>query len=153
MSLWITLAGLAILLVGTAIGGKAGVMREKELDGSAEASSTKQQRTTRMFAIGMLSCLVSGVFSACVALGWAEGEPLSKAMMKLREETWRPGKQILSAGSPSTLVAFFRSLFSWAAKWSNRGPGGIFPRPAAGAILPLPLRWELSTFVPISRSG
>ena len=92
MSLWITLAGLAVLLVGTAIGGKAGVMREKELDGSAEASSTKQQRTTRMFAIGMLSCLVSGVFSACVALGWAEGEPLSKAMIEIAGgnlETWK----------------------------------------------------------------
>ena len=45
-----------------------------------------------MFAIGMLSCLVSGVFSACVALGWAEREPLSKAMIDIaggKLETWK----------------------------------------------------------------
>ena len=36
-----------------------------------------------MFLLGMLSCLVSGVFSACVALGWAEGEPVDRAMLEI----------------------------------------------------------------------
>ena len=85
LSFGITLVGLAILLIGTGLGGKAGMMREKEVgeEGAGEGSESSdapKTRTARMFTIGMISCLVSGIFSAGVALGWTEGEPVDEAM-------------------------------------------------------------------------
>ena len=92
-SLGITLVGLAILLLGTGVGGKAGVMREKELEGKEPGTEGPQQsRTARMFMLGMISCLVSGVFSACVALGWTEGAPVDEAMARIAEGELEPWK-------------------------------------------------------------
>jgi len=80
-ALAITIAGLGMLLIGTALGGRAGVLRESELNqASSDNDAGGDQRTTSMFFWGFISCLVSGVFSAGVALGWSEGEPLDKAM-------------------------------------------------------------------------
>ena len=87
-----TLGGLAILLAGTALGGLAGVMREKEMEPAGGTATEQKSKTTGMFIIGMVSCLVSGVFSACVALGWTEGQPVSDAMTKIAGEgleTWK----------------------------------------------------------------
>ena len=61
--------------------------RLKKLADGVTPEDPAQKRTARMFFWGVMSCLLSGIFSACVALGWSEGEPLDEAMALINETT------------------------------------------------------------------
>jgi L-rhamnose-H+ transport protein len=87
-----TIIGIFILLVGTAIAGKAGVMREKELDeeqGSPADTKGLQVKIGkgRLFWIGLLICFISGILSASANLGYEFADVLEAAMGT--ELTWR----------------------------------------------------------------
>ena len=82
----VTIVGLAILIVGTAIASRAGSLREKELaEGGEDAPSEEdhyqvQRPTGTVYLLGLIMCLVSGVLSSCANLGYDAAEPLEKAM-------------------------------------------------------------------------
>ncbi|OHB76730.1 MAG: hypothetical protein A2W31_03785 [Planctomycetes bacterium RBG_16_64_10] len=84
----VTSAGLLLLLLGTALAGKAGMMREKHLSADADkapeqphsASVSVQRATGAVFVLGLASCLVSGLLSACANLGYEFADPLERAM-------------------------------------------------------------------------
>jgi len=89
-----TLIGIAVLLVGTAISGKAGVMRENESGAPSRYRSKpdpRRSRATRLFVVGVFACLVSGVLSAFVNLGYDYGMPLEQSMQALSQQplTWK----------------------------------------------------------------
>lgn len=80
-----TIVGLGVLILGTAIASKAGSLREKELACDAgktagDESVTVPRPTGTVYAIGLLMCLLSGVFSSCANLGYDYAEPLEQAM-------------------------------------------------------------------------
>ena len=84
----VTIAGLLLLLFGAALAGKAGRMREREHNAALENTPTEREtssivvhRATGMvFLIGLASCVVSGLLSACANLGYEFADPLARAM-------------------------------------------------------------------------
>lgn len=90
----VTIAGIVMLVSGSAVAGKAGAMRENDEkaagDGNRDepTSSAVIKRTGKIFWIGMLVCVLSGCFSACANLGYEYANPLQDAM-RLAESDWR----------------------------------------------------------------
>jgi L-rhamnose-H+ transport protein len=87
-----TVAGLMLLMVGTGVAGKAGVLREREMQesgkgqtGNATLNKAVQKPTGRLFWIGALLCLVSGVVSACANLGYDRADVIEKAMVNMAQ--------------------------------------------------------------------
>lgn len=83
-----TIAGLVLLLFGAALAGKAGRMREREHNAAMNdapaqprtSSVVVQKATGIIFLLGLGSCLVSGLLSACANLGYEFADPLERAM-------------------------------------------------------------------------
>ena len=71
----ITLAGVALCLVGIAICGKAGTMKEKEMPEDEKKASIKEFN----FPKGLLVATFSGILSAFMAFGYATGKPIAEA--------------------------------------------------------------------------
>jgi L-rhamnose-H+ transport protein len=81
-----TITGLVILTLGTAIAGKAGIMREKEAGGKFEAASpvlARQKPTATLFWIGLIFCLFSGVASSGANLGYDRADVIEKSMVEI----------------------------------------------------------------------
>ena len=81
----VTIIGLAILIVGTAYAGKAGIMREKELaatggDARNGTGTAVTKATGKLFLLGLMVCLFSGLLSAFVNLGYDLSDSLEEAM-------------------------------------------------------------------------
>jgi L-rhamnose-H+ transport protein len=71
---WV-LAGVAISLIGIAICGRAGVIKEHEV-----SEATKQASVAEFsLAKGWTVAIISGVLSACFSYGIAAGQPLAEA--------------------------------------------------------------------------
>jgi hypothetical protein len=123
----VMVAGIVVLLVGTALSGRAGVMREREVAGKsghrkgprgghergepvgrpvqpapaqtavAEKAveegllSTAVHKGAKVFFLGVFFCLLSGVLSAFVNLGFDYGDVLEETMQKLSADplTWK----------------------------------------------------------------
>ncbi|MDT0651691.1 L-rhamnose/proton symporter RhaT [Autumnicola edwardsiae] len=68
-----TLIGVFICLVGIAVAGKAGMLKEKEL------SSKEQKETVAEFNLrkGVVIAIISGVLSSCFAFGLQSGKPIA----------------------------------------------------------------------------
>ncbi len=77
---WV-LAGIALTVVGIIICGKAGMMKEKELQaGKADTADNKDYR----FGLGIAVAIVSGVLSACFNFGLEAG----KHMADVADAAW-----------------------------------------------------------------
>lgn len=74
----VVLAGLALCIVGIAICGKAGTMKERQL---SQVSSTDAHglalKTEYKFGLGLFVSIISGVLSACFNFGLESGKPLA----------------------------------------------------------------------------
>ncbi len=69
----ITLGGILMCLVGIAICGWAGVSKERELPEEKKKEAVKEFN----FAKGLWIAMFAGVMSACMAYGFAAGEPIA----------------------------------------------------------------------------
>ncbi len=77
------LIGLLICIIGIVVSGKAGVLKENEINNQqAVASSTEYK-----FALGMFVAIVSGVLSACFNFGLEAGQ----SMAVIANDTWKAG--------------------------------------------------------------
>jgi|SRR5579875_386458 len=80
------LLGLLVCLIGTAICGKAGAMRERDAGATSRAGapfSSQGSMAVQAFIIGLLWCVLSGVLSACVNLGFDFANQVSKEALRL----------------------------------------------------------------------
>jgi hypothetical protein len=93
-----TIAGLATLILGTALAGWAGMMREREARQRAEAGIVETSETKavlnpigRVFWIGVILCLISGVASSGANLGYEYADGIESAMESLHgsDLAWR----------------------------------------------------------------
>ena len=96
----VILAGIAVCIVGVAVCGKAGMIREKAVDqgvpgaesGLSEASKTNEagsfvkKSAAGVFAIGLAWCVLSGVFSAGNNLGYDFADRVAAEAVKLGTE-------------------------------------------------------------------
>ncbi|WP_187262704.1 L-rhamnose/proton symporter RhaT [Pontibacter beigongshangensis] len=71
----VTLFGVFLCLVGIAICGKAGIMKEKEMPDEQKKESIKEFN----FSKGILVATFSGILSAFMAFGYATGKPIAEA--------------------------------------------------------------------------
>lgn len=88
-----TIAGIGLLVLGTAVSGKAGAMRGAEMARSGHGEHKQESNvvlwpTGRLFWTGILVCIVSGVLSSCANLGYEFANPLQEAM-SLEVNDWR----------------------------------------------------------------
>lgn len=71
------LAGLLICVLGIVVSGKAGVMKEKELQLSGTDPHGSLIKTEYKFGLGMLVSIISGVLSACFNFGLEAGQSMA----------------------------------------------------------------------------
>jgi L-rhamnose-H+ transport protein len=90
----VILLGIAVCIAGVAVCGKAGMVREKAVDQSAQGSSGRdassattssliKKSAAGVFAIGLAWCVLSGVFSAGNNLGFDFADRVATEAVKL----------------------------------------------------------------------
>ena len=79
------LAGLAVCVLGIIFCGKAGMMKESELNRSGTDPHGMQMKTEYKFGLGLLVSIVSGILSACFNFGIESG----KSMAHTANEIWK----------------------------------------------------------------
>ena len=73
---WITLGGILLCLVGIAICGKAGVVRER-------TQAKSHDNSTYQFGKGILVAVFAGVMSACMSFAFKAGAPVQATAVEL----------------------------------------------------------------------
>ena len=73
LSGWVTLGGVLVCLIGIAITGKAGIMKDKELSEKQKQEHIKEFNLKK----GIWVAVLAGVMSACFAFGIAAGKPIA----------------------------------------------------------------------------
>jgi L-rhamnose-H+ transport protein len=112
LSGWVTLAGVAVALIGIAITGKAGLEKDKELSEEQKRANIKEFDLKK----GIWVALFAGVMSACFAFAIAAGKPIAE----LAIETGTPA---LFSNSPVFIVILaggFTTNFIWCLSLSIR---------------------------------
>lgn len=80
----IVLLGLLVCVLGIIICGKAGTMKEKQLNAaSSDPHGGAATSTEYKFGLGMLVAIVSGVLSACFNFGLEAGKPMAEQANEL----------------------------------------------------------------------
>ncbi|MBL7740840.1 MAG: L-rhamnose/proton symporter RhaT [Chitinophagaceae bacterium] len=79
------LAGLLVCIIGIIICGKAGMMKEKELNAAGTDPHGAEVKTEYKFALGMFVSIVSGVLSACFNFGLEAGQ----SMAVVANDAWK----------------------------------------------------------------
>lgn len=71
------LLGLLVCVVGIIISGKAGMMKEKELQSDSTDPHGMEVKTEYKFGLGLIVSIISGVLSACFNFGLEAGKPMA----------------------------------------------------------------------------
>lgn len=79
------LAGLLVCVIGIIICGKAGMMKEKQLNAAATDPHGMEVKAEYKFGLGMLVSIVSGVLSACFNFGLEAGQ----SMAVVANDAWK----------------------------------------------------------------
>ncbi|MGI9649759.1 L-rhamnose/proton symporter RhaT [Chryseobacterium sp. RLHN22] len=79
------LLGLLVCVIGIIISGKAGVMKDKELQTDAVDPHGVEVKTEYKFGLGLIVAIISGVLSACFNFGLEAGKP----MANVANEAWK----------------------------------------------------------------
>jgi L-rhamnose-H+ transport protein len=73
------LLGLLACIVGIIICGKAGMMKEREINSSVTDPHGLEIKTEYKFGLGLFVAIVSGILSACFNFGIESGKPMADA--------------------------------------------------------------------------
>ena len=79
------LAGLLVCIVGIIICGKAGTMKEKQLNAAGTDPHGMEIKAEYKFGLGMLVSIISGVLSACFNFGLEAGQ----SMASVANDAWK----------------------------------------------------------------
>ena len=75
----VVLIGVLVSLVGIAIAGKAGMLKEKDLDAGQQQEAVAEFNLSK----GLIIATISGILSACFAFGLAAGKPIADEALRL----------------------------------------------------------------------
>jgi L-rhamnose-H+ transport protein len=75
----VLLAAVATMILGVVICAIAGAAKERDLQRGAEAAAGKKSATP--FAVGLMFCVISAVFSSMLNFGFVYGEPIKQAAL------------------------------------------------------------------------
>ncbi len=75
----VVLLGVIVSLIGIAIAGKAGMLKEKDLDDKQQQEAVAEFNLSK----GLIIATISGILSACFAFGLAAGKPIAEEAVKL----------------------------------------------------------------------
>jgi hypothetical protein len=100
-----TLTGIALALIGVGICGRGGYLRER----AAGLQDTLEAGRIRVFMIGLLFCVLSGVLSACANIGFDLARPVSDHAAELMMQ--RLGTENLGVRRPLC------ALVAWLPVW------------------------------------
>jgi len=108
------LSGVGVCLVGIAVCGRAGVLKERELSSEVKAATIAEFD----FKKGVWVAIFAGVMSACMAFGIAAGKPIAQlAVERGTPDLWKntPVFIVILAGG-------FATNFVWCVflNWKNR---------------------------------
>lgn len=126
------LLGIAVCIVGVAICGKAGIVRERAAESAGGASpegtaATGGRPAGKIFLIGLGWCIVSGILSACANLGFDFAAPVAKEAARLgANEVFASLSRWLAMywGGYLAILVFFGSKMLKQQTWkSYSGPG------------------------------
>jgi L-rhamnose-H+ transport protein len=118
----VILAGIAGCVVGVAVCGRAGFLREKREDSSAQGKHS--------FGAALLVCIASGLLSACANLGFAftshvgeEAQRLGTSPVFSTLASWMP----VFWGAAASLLVWFGGLQIRRGTWRNNfGPDALY---------------------------
>ncbi len=101
----VTFSAVLLCIIGIAVCGKAGMMKEREL------SVEKQKETVKEFALkkGLLVGTFCGIMSACFAFGLAAGKPIADSALTNGTDPLWANNAIL----PVLLIGGFLTNFIW----------------------------------------
>jgi lysophospholipase L1-like esterase len=74
------LAAVAVMVIGVIICAIAGAAKERDLRSGTEATPDMKSKTP--FAIGLMLCIISALFSSMLNFGLVYGEPIKQAALK-----------------------------------------------------------------------
>ncbi len=122
LSGWVTLGGVLVCLIGIAITGKAGIMKDQEL------SSEQKQVHIKEFDLkkGIWVAVLAGVMSACFAFGIAAGKPIAARAIEMGTPTLfsnNPVFIVILAGGFTT-----NGLWCLGLSWKNKTMGDYIKR-------------------------
>ncbi len=101
----VTLGGVLISLIGIAITGRAGILKDKELSREQKTAYIKEFNLQK----GIWVAILAGIMSACFAFGIASGKPIVELAIKM-------GTPELFSNSPTfifILMGGFTTNFIW----------------------------------------
>lgn len=82
----VVLLGIFTSILGTAMCGGAGMLRERAVgsaDGSTTASASVRKAPSKLFVIGVLWCILSGFLSSCANLGFEFADRVQSEALRL----------------------------------------------------------------------
>jgi L-rhamnose-H+ transport protein len=101
----VTLGGVMVCLIGIAITGKAGILKDRELSQEEKTAQIKEFNLKK----GIWVAILAGIMSACFAFGIAAGKPIAELAIKM-------GTAKLFSNSPIfifILLGGFTTNFIW----------------------------------------
>ncbi|MFT4062027.1 MAG: L-rhamnose/proton symporter RhaT [Edaphocola sp.] len=110
----VVLIGLLVCIIGIIVSGKAGVMKERQLNVAAgDPHGGAAVATEYKFGLGLIVSIISGVLSACFNFGLEAGKP----MAAIANEAWKaanPGEtgNFLFANNVTYIVVLWGGLTS-----------------------------------------
>jgi L-rhamnose-H+ transport protein len=90
--------GLVVCILGIIICGKAGILKEREINAGTNTSNNGSAKNEYKFGLGILVSIISGVLSACFNFGLEAGKPMSEV-----------ANQIWTAANPGEGEFLFRN--------------------------------------------
>jgi L-rhamnose-H+ transport protein len=112
----ITLAGVAICMIGIGLAAMAGFTKEKEMPAEEKTKAVAEFN----FSKGVVVATFSGIMSACFAFGLTAGNPIGKASLAA-------GTDVIWTGLPKLVVVLlggFTTNFIWCAILNLRNRTG-----------------------------
>ncbi|NQU19966.1 MAG: hypothetical protein HQ567_01685 [Candidatus Nealsonbacteria bacterium] len=130
---YVTMGGVAVCLVGVAVAGRAGILKERSLKSDEPAADPDSAIKRPKILIGLTIGVLSGVLCACFAVAAGYADPIGEKAVKTYGNpdwaaAWAPVTMILLGGAVSSCLYCIVQL-------TRNKTWGHFAKPGVGLVL------------------